>query len=116
MTAAMLVLLLGSPLPPLNVEGQKPAPALRVGMIVVEGNVRTPDREILEELNVFPGQVLPGEADFLRAEMRLLMTFHKRFDLADRQRPRIEFEPKTCSEFVDIRVLFPERKKPKETR
>lgn len=116
MTAGLLVLMLGSPLPPLAVEGQKPAPVLRVGSIVIVGNVRTPDREILEELNVFPGQLLPGEADFLRAEIRLLVTFHKRFDLADRQRPRIEFEPKTCSEFVDIRVLFPEKGKKKEKR
>jgi hypothetical protein len=114
MTAGLLVLVLGSPLPPLGVEGQKVAPDLRVGRIIIEGNVRTPDREILEELNVFPGQLLPGEADFLRSEIRLLMTFHKRFDLADRQRPRIEFEPETGSRFVDIRVLFPEKRKKKE--
>lgn len=91
----------------------KKASDLRVGRVIIEGNVRTQDDEILEELDFRPGLRLPGEADILRTEMRLLMTFHKRFDLADRRRPRIEFEPTTGSEFVDVRVLFPE-KKPKQ--
>jgi hypothetical protein len=115
MNAGLLVLMLGSPLPPVTVGGEKPAPDLRVGMIIIEGNVRTLDGDILEELNLYPGQRLPGEADILRAEMRLLMTFHKRFDLADRQRPRVEFERnEPDSNFVDIRVRFPEKKRKKD--
>ena len=62
-----------------------------------------------------PGGRLPSEADILRAEIRLLMTFHKRFDLADRRRPRIECERNEFdSIYVDIRVLFPEKKRKKD--
>jgi hypothetical protein len=113
MLASLLGAALAGALPPIPAH-DKPVPDLRVGRIIIEGNRYTLDGDILEELDFRPGQPLPSEADILRAEMRLLMAFHKRFDLADRQRPRIEFEAEKGSNYIDIRVLFPEKKRKKD--
>ena len=100
---------------PLEVEATEKASNLRVGHVLIAGNVRTPDGEILDELKFLrPGGSLPSEADVLRAEMKLLLTFHKRFDLTDRQRPKIEFEKdEVGSTFINVRIHFPE-KRPKK--
>jgi hypothetical protein len=93
-----------------------PPDELRVGQVIIKGNVRTNDCDILDELSFRPGQRLPAdlEAAMLRAELRLLMTFHKRFDLADRQRPRVSVEAaEDDSPFVDVVVTFPEKRKKK---
>ena len=92
----------------------KPASATtdRVGRVVLVGNGWTSDRAILRQVPVFPGEPLPGEAELLRAEIRLLVQYHRRFDLDAGKRPTVEVLPAIDgSAYRDIRVSFPERKK-----
>lgn len=93
-----------------------PAAEPRVGRVIIEGNVVTKDSLILEEFPFRPGQLLPDEAKLLKVEIRLLMKFHKRFDLDGAERPTIQvLENEFASEYRDILIRFPEKgpKKPK---
>jgi hypothetical protein len=82
----------------------------RLGAIFISGNVRTPDCSIRDTLELYPGMVLPDEATLLRIEIRLLMRFHKRFDLAAGKRPTLKVLPREGdSQFRDIEVQFPEK-------
>lgn len=87
----------------------------RVGQVFIEGNVKTKDNGIREELELYPGQRLPAEAELLKAEIRLLMKYHKRFDLAAGKRPRIKVLPPPDEEtmFRDVWVSFPEKPRKK---
>ncbi len=87
----------------------EPASLQRVGRIIVVGNARTPGRLILRRLDFFPGQLLPSEAELLRAEIRLLTAFPKRFDLAAGDRPTVAVVGNRDSSFADIEVRFPEK-------
>lgn len=90
----------------------------RVGLITLTGNTVTPDGDILDLLGLYPGGGLPDEAGLLRLEMKLLLAFHRRFDLDAGQRPRIELAPNDLdSLFRDVVVTFPEKgSKPKKKR
>lgn len=89
----------------------------RVGTITIEGNVRTEDAAILRFLpGVYPGGVLPSEAERLRIELRLLTAFRRRFDLDAGRRPELIVLPNELdSEFRDLKLVFPE-KGPKKKR
>ena len=88
----------------------------RIARITYAGNQRTADERIGDVLELYPGMLLPDEAGLLRAEIRLLMRFHKRFDLAAGKRPTIRVLPRYGdSPFRDIEVRFPE-KSPKKGR
>lgn len=83
----------------------------RVGSIIIEGNVRTGDAAILNLLDGFyPGAELPSEADRLRCELRLLVAFHRRFDLDAGLRPEVVVLPNDHdSVFRDLLIRFPEK-------
>lgn len=85
----------------------------RVGRVIMVGNTRTTDRAVLQELPALrPGGPLPGEADLLRGEIRLLVKYHRRFDLDAGKRPAVEVLPATDGTmYRDIRVSFPERER-----
>jgi hypothetical protein len=94
---------------------QGKAEPIRVAAIYIEGNVVTRDQSIHDELKFYPGQLMPSEADLLKAEIRLLMKFHKRFDLDAGKRPRIEVLPADFeTDFRDVRVSFPEKERKRE--
>lgn len=108
MTAALLAAALA--FVPAAGRAERASPA-RVGRVIVVGNARTPDRLILRRLDFSPGQPLPGEAGLLRAEIRLLTAFPKRFDLAAGDRPTVAVVVVVHrdSGFADIEVRFPEK-------
>jgi hypothetical protein len=85
----------------------------RIGYIFVVDNLRTKQLAILQELTaLYPGGKVPGEADMLRSEIRLLMKYHKRFDLDNGKRPTIQVKArKDDSVFCDIVVSFPEKER-----
>lgn len=88
-----------------------PSEGDRVGHITIEGNRKTADAAILPMVDLRPGALLPREADLLKAEIRLLMEHHKRFDLDGGHRPTIQVLPRSSgSVFRDVVVRFPERK------
>lgn len=96
-----------------------PAVHERVGLIIIEGNVRTEDAAILRFLpGVYPGGRLPSETDRLRIELRLLTAFHRRFDLDAGLRPELVVLPNdNDSLFRDVKLVFPEMgPKPKKKR
>jgi hypothetical protein len=89
----------------------------RVGQIFISGNLRTRDCPIRDVLELYPGMLLPDEAILLRTEIRLLMRFHNRFDLAAGKRPTLTVLPREGdSPFRDIEVRFPEKSPKKKTR
>jgi hypothetical protein len=81
----------------------------RVGQIIVYGNVRTERDTIEKELGFAPGERMPSEADRLKAELRLLMKFHKRFDLDAGKRPQILVIGNLHNKYWDVEVQFFEK-------
>src|SRR4051812_49132857 len=113
----MLFVALSSALPQLITGANIPPEPDRVGRIIIEGNDRTNSGDILDELRFCAGCLLPSKADLLDTEIRLLLKFHKRFDLADRQRPTIEIrELEFDTPWKDIVIHFPERKPKKREK
>jgi hypothetical protein len=103
----MTALLLG-----LAIVGQPPAtpPAQeRVGRVLIVGNTRTADRDVLRELQAVPGQPVPSATELRRVEIRLLLKYHRRFDIGGGKWPTVEVIREGDSEFRDVRVSFPER-------
>ncbi|HEX4607829.1 MAG TPA: hypothetical protein VH092_06445 [Urbifossiella sp.] len=102
MTAILLGLAIGGP------PAAPPPAEYRVGSIMIVGNSRTADRDILRELNVLPGQRLPDATDLRKAEIRMLLKFHRRFDIDGGKWPVVEVIANE-SAFRDVRISFPER-------
>ena len=89
------------------------ADQIRVGEIRLSDNVVTKSRAIRNALDddLCNGQRMPSEADRLKIEIRLLMKFHKRFDLDAGKRPQIVVLPDPMSRYWDVEVRFPEKAK-----
>jgi hypothetical protein len=89
----------------------------RIGNIYIIGNVQTGHGPILDVLKLYPGTLLPDTATLLRTEIRLLMRFHKRFDLDAGKRPTLKVLPRQGnSPYRDIEVHFPEKAPTKKAR
>ena len=80
-----------------------------VGEINIYGNVKTPDRKILDALKIYPGQYMPSEKELQSAEQRLLKKFRKQLGTGDGNRPRIEIRRSESSIFDELIIYFPER-------
>jgi|SRR5579864_689021 len=79
-----------------------------VGDICVIGNERTPDGDILEALQLYPGQYLPTKKELQLTELKLWMRYRKEFDLRYGYRPTIEIRKYDDSQYVTVTVIFPE--------
>ena len=90
---------------------EKAAEPDRVASIEIEGNQWTSDSPIRDAVGLYPGMLLPDEATLLRAEIRLLMRFHERFDLDAGKRPTVKVLPRESDSrrFRIVEVNFPER-------
>jgi hypothetical protein len=84
----------------------------RIGRISIQGNFHTKSSRILDRLGFRSGQLLPKKDELLEAELRLLLEFHKRFELKKGLRPTIRVFPREADScFRDIEISFPEKNK-----
>jgi outer membrane protein assembly factor BamA len=83
----------------------------KVGEIIIEGNTKTADRVIREQLDLYPGQYLSFWRLWL-AEWRLTTLGIFEFNLEKGIRPRVRVSPETppgC-DYLDILVEVTEKK------
>lgn len=87
---------------------------VRAADFIVLGNRTTPTQAILDQIDLYPGMVIPGRLWKWRTELKLLAIFYERFDPVRGNRPRVQWlQPQGESDFRDLLIRFPERKRKK---
>lgn len=86
-----------------------PVNPVRIGDIVIEGNKKTENKIILDQLNLYPGQVL-SLPDLRAAEKNLEKLGLFRVEPQNKIRPRVTvLDPESPSSFKDILVTVAEK-------